>query len=48
MAKVEKSTKQINEEMQKNNSGIMSRLFKKEKDVLDQLKVINLDKKRTG
>ena len=30
-------TKQINEEMQKNNSGIMSRLFKKEKDVLDQL-----------
>ena len=48
MAKVEKSTKQINEEMQKNNSGIMSRLFKKEQDVLDQLKVINLDKKRTG
>ena len=46
MAKVEKSTKQINEEMLKNNSGIMSRLFKKEKDVLDQLKIIDIDKKR--
>ena len=46
MYKVEQSTKQINEEMRKKDTGILGQLFNKEQKVLDQLKVIKLNEKK--
>ena len=46
LSKLEASTAKINEEMKKNDTGILGQLFKKEQSVLDQLKIIKLNEKK--